>query len=342
MKRGSSRADERRHFVTETALALGLVAGLPVGVAEATERPAAEQRLEPMFEGRTGQWLADAHLEVFVQAEPFPRVMALRRPGGENLLLSVNPKFKYDGIRTWYMEPYQTKLAPGPSEQPAEIEPLGENHVRLVARPDEKSGLQNVMEIRLDGEKPVLHLRHGVKNVSEETRRIASWSIAAIPGVGRILVPVMSDVPEIESFTYFFYTNPQQPIYRRVNNALEVSLEESLQFGAKTSKIGVENRLGTALWDRPGVLLKSHAGYEADGNYPEGGANMTFYYGRQNDAAYGEIEHVGPLKDVPPGHTLWLEQSITLQEPADLPDDPREALLQALPAYAEAVAPKKK
>ena len=90
-------------------------------------------------------------------------------------------------MRSWFFEPTQIPESGLPALQPATAEQTGVRSVRLTAAPDDSSGLQLVMEVALDSERPVLHIRHGFKNMRDKSRRIACWVLNAIrpdAGVG--------------------------------------------------------------------------------------------------------------------------------------------------------------
>ena len=138
------------------------------------------------YEGFTGFWLENDRAEAFAIAEPYPRVLAFRLKGGENPL-HISREYEYIGVRSWFFEPTQIPESGLPALQPATAEMTGARAVRLTAAPDDSSGLRLTMEIALDAERPVLHIRHGFKNMRAEERRIACWALNVIrpdAGVG--------------------------------------------------------------------------------------------------------------------------------------------------------------
>ena len=96
-------------------------------------------------------------------------------------------EYEYIGVRSWFFEPTQIPESGLPALQPATAEQTGARSVRLTAAPDDSSGLQLIMEVALDSERPVLHIRHGFKNMRDKSRRIACWALNVIrpdAGVG--------------------------------------------------------------------------------------------------------------------------------------------------------------
>ena len=141
------------------------------------------------YEGFAGFWLENDRAEAFAITAPYPRVLAFRLKGGENPL-HVSREYEYIGVRSWFFEPTQIPASGLPALQPATAEMTGARSVRLTAAPDDSSGLQLIMEVALDSERPVLQIRHGFKNMRTEKRRIACWALNVIrPDAGVGVVP---------------------------------------------------------------------------------------------------------------------------------------------------------
>ena len=132
------------------------------------------------YEGFAGFWLENDRAEAFAITAPYPRVLAFRLKGGENPL-HVSREYEYIGVRSWFFEPTQIPASGLPALQPATAEMTGARSVRLTAAPDDSSGLQLIMEVALDSERPVLQIRHGFKNMRTEKRRIACWALNVDP-----------------------------------------------------------------------------------------------------------------------------------------------------------------
>ena len=141
------------------------------------------------YEGFTGSWLKNDRAEAFAIAAPYPRVLAFRLKGGENPL-HVSREYEYIGVRSWFFEPTQIPESGLPALQPATAEMTSARSVRLTAAPDDSSGLRLTMEIALDAERPMLHIRHGFKNMRDKPRRIACWALNVIrPNAGVGVTP---------------------------------------------------------------------------------------------------------------------------------------------------------
>ncbi len=313
-----------RRVITILCVALGTVTGCRVLAAVEEE----------MHQGVAGVWLRNESAEVFVTGRPYPRVGAFRLRGSESpLRISVRDPFF--GIRIWFLEPEQNEQSMLPALQPAVLERLGPLEVRLTAEPESKSGLQLVMNIRLDDHHPLLHLQHGFRNLRPEDRRIAVWSLMAFPHEGVGLVPWSIKKGAIRSCLYFPRTEADDPCLRLGQDALAVDFRRQARSGRL--KVGVASDEGWAAYLWSGGLLHSSVDVVADGAYPEGGATVTFYStGRLPGQGFTEVEHPGPLLPLKAGEMLWQEQTLRLLPPVDMtseePDDWCRAVEEAMQA----------
>ena len=68
------------------------------------------------------------------------------------------------------------------------------------------------------------------------------------------------------------------------------------------------------MWN--GNALKSTVAHVANAEYPEDGGTVTMFNSTpevfDGKPRFGEIENVGPLSELMPGDTLWMEQELEL------------------------------
>jgi hypothetical protein len=276
----------------------------------------------PLPEGVEGNWLRNGAAEVFLSAKPYPRVLVFRR-GDQVVPLRIAKDDQFVGLRTWYMEPEQTKRSLLPALQPAQVTELGALGVRLTARPEPTCGLQLILEARLDADRPVLTVRHGFKNLRDETRRLAAWALLAFPHEGVGLVPWARQKGwRYRTLQYFGRTDPTEPAILVGRRGTGIDYRTPVR--AHSVKTGTNSDAGWAAYLWPGGTLLSQVAHVPDGEYPEGGATTTFYStGGSAPRGLCEVEHVGPFDDVGPGEVLWMEQTLTLlPEPRLSGDDP--------------------
>jgi len=279
-------------------------------------------------QGFSGWWLRNDAAEAFVIAEPYPRIVAFRLKEGESPL-HVSHEYEYFGVRTWFFEPVQTAESGLPALQPAAAEKLGPLSLRLIGAPEEKSGLQLIMEISLDQKAPVLKIRHGFKNLRREQRRIAAWALNVIDpdrGVG----VTRWRTEGRRSFLFWPATDPDEKGIHLGEKALSLDYRILPLHG--WLKIGTNTDAGWVAYVWDGHALKSSVAHVPSAEYPEDGGTITFFNSTpevfEGKPRFGEIENVGPLSDLLPGNTLWMEQ--TLEIVSNLEGDDPDAWLEEL------------
>ncbi len=264
------------------------------------------------YQGFAGFWLKNDRAEAFAIAEPYPRVLAFRLQGGDNPL-HVSREYEYIGVRSWFFEPTHIPASELPALQPATAEQTDPRSVRLTAAPDDSSGLRLTMEITLDAERPILHIRHGFKNMRDHPRRIACWALNVIrPDAGVGVAPWRST--DRRSFLFWPSTDPNEAGIYLGPRALALDYRIEPQNG--WHKIGTNSDAGWIAFVWNGTALKSTVAHVADAEYPEDGGTVTMFNSTaelfDGKPRFGEIENVGPLSELMPGDTLWMEQTLEL------------------------------
>ena len=189
----------------------------------------------------------------------------------------------------------------------------GARSVRLTAAPDDSSGLQLIMEVALDSERPVLQIRHGFKNMRAAKRRIACWALNAIrPDAGVGVVPWRSTGRR--SLLFWPSTDLNESGIHLGPRALALDYRIEPQNG--WHKVGTNSDAGWIAFVWNGNALKSTVAHVANAEYPEDGGTVTMFNSTpevfDGKPRFGEIENVGPLSELMPGDTLWMEQELEL------------------------------
>lgn len=301
---------------------VGLLALVLVGCAKTPPEGPAPVTFQ--LEDYAGTWLRTEKAVAFVAHRPYPRVLVFRAVGGTSPLLT--PDHPYGGLRTGVLDPYQTPNWDRPARQPAEVASATGTQVRVVAEVDEESALQNVLDVELGEDvlgRPQLTVTHRLINHGPEPRTMAAWSIASIPNGGVMSVPYVQVFGEengqprtVRSVGYFGNADPRHPAFSYGPEQFQLDTAVPQEGG---SKVLLTSPSGTITWTGlDGQLLTSTVETQP-GLYPEGGYNVTFYRNWSPDDLqwhYTELEHVGPLEQVPPGGAATLLQTLTLQKPA--------------------------
>jgi hypothetical protein len=306
----------QRHLAVLFALGLGLCTA-------AQAQPKAGNHAD-----YNGWWLKNAQAEAFVVAKPYPRVIAFRL-AGKTSPLHVSDKYEYFGIRTWFFEPTQIPASGLPALQPATAQIIGERALRLTAAPDTASGLQLTMEIKLDDTAAKLHIRHGFKNHKTEKRRIAAWALNVInPDKGVGITRFKKDGPR----SLLFWPNTDLDEKALMTGPSGMAVDYRILPRNGWFKVGTNTDAGWVAYVWDGMALKSSVAHVPNAEYPEDGGTITFFNSTSKifdgNPRFGEIENVGPLSDLMPGNTLWMDQ--TLELVSDIQGNDPQAWIQQL------------
>ncbi|NKB71184.1 MAG: hypothetical protein GKR89_29280 [Candidatus Latescibacteria bacterium] len=274
--------------------------------------PASGQLQSGQHESFTGWWLANGSAEAFVIAQPYPRIVAFRLKGGQSPL-HISHDYEYFGIRSWFFEPDRIPESGLPALQPAQMEQTGPLSLHLSGAAEEKSGLRLKMDIALDSKEPVLTVRHGFENMRPEKRRLAAWALNVIdPDNGVGLAPWRSEGRR--AFLFWPSTSPDEKGLHLGPKTLALDYRILPQDG--WLKVGTNTDAGWVAYVWDGQALKSTVEFVANADYPEDGGTVTFFNSTserfESGSRFGEIENVGPLCEVLPGNTLWMEQKLEL------------------------------
>ncbi len=294
--------------------------------------------LQP-FEGFGGVWLTNATAEVFVAAEPYPRVAVFRRRGGVSPFRRGD-RDPYVGLMTWVKAPGQTADSARPANRPAELTRAGPLEARLAARADPELALRVEMHVLLDERAPRLRVRHGVSNLGPEERELAVWAVAALPRAGTVLVPFAGDgrspAGQLHVWDGVIVNQPGVEIGDR-----GFTLDLSASYRGRTLRLGVPGPAGWIAYVRDGLAARAAIAVDAAALYPERGTTGAVFAETGGGPLAG-MEQVGPLRRVAPGATAWLEQEWELlgdrAVPATLADAQLRSLLDPRGAPAAARA----
>lgn len=303
--------------------------------------------------------VANGLVEARVVTEVGPRILELRRVGGENLFHvredelggRHEPVWRARGGWRLWVAPERHDTTYALDNAPCEVtrdETQGCVSLRVLAPPQPAAGIRKELSITIDAGLPRLRIESRIRNVGGEPVTYAPWTIAALRPGGRAFVPLDVGSPTafdaIRRLILWSYTRIDDPRYRLGDRLVEIdhaaverlpprpaviasSGEGAAQRGADESKIGVDTAEGWGAYLLDGTLYVKHAEV-APGPRVDGGATVEVYSSRE----FIELENLGPLATLAPeeeavlSEEWWLAGDVTLPPRSAGEEDLRAAL----------------
>ncbi|GAB4169582.1 MAG: hypothetical protein Fur0032_08210 [Terrimicrobiaceae bacterium] len=172
-------------------------------------------------------------------------------------------------------------------------------------------------------------MRHELTNHSAKAREIGVWSLAAVPGNGRVVVQAFDKIFPLGG----------QPIGAAAFGVRDGTF--TLNFDAPIHPYILRAGLFAP---RPAFDYTSRRGpfrssvESSDGSWSPPGINLLFYTDVSPLEAFAEVEHLGPLRNVAPGESP-LEVPLLAALQAASPDRPRSVEITFTPELPETPDP---
>lgn len=268
----------------------------------------------------SGYWIRNARLEAFVTAQKRIRILVLRRLGRENLLSSTGAVT--DGLRCWLMTPADEEHERDDLASCTGLIEPRDDHLHVETPGSPTLGLTLTWTVSIDAETPTITVDHVVTNRSEAVREIAVWSVIGIGPGARLVLPFSQAgerASDARALYHFPWSALQDPRISAGADYVQLEIRDD-ETAAAHIKFGVRQALGSGAALIGDSVLVSHTPLEPDLPYPEGGPNLTVYASPAvNGRAVGELENVGALHLLRPGHSVALRQSLTVEDAAASP-----------------------
>jgi len=261
--------------------------------------------------------------EAVVTLDLGPRIISFKALGGENFMFNdvdcamttVHPSITeaygrevykfYGGHRLWWT-PERIPETYFPDDDPVACDISG-NTVTLTP-PPQPSGVQLIIEVTLDADKPVLTIAQKVINTSGETRRHAAWGITQCRAGGVAVAPQNTRECSPLANRMFVHWCYNDMLDKRFNPGAKYITLRQDTTADRAFKYGFNNEAGWCGYAIDGQLLYKEFGFDAAAVYPDYGCNFESY---TNDVAL-EIESLSGELDLAPGAAVSLTETWTV------------------------------
>jgi hypothetical protein len=308
----------------------------PAGGEEATVQIAREE-----FRGWPDTYrLANGLIEARVVTAIGPRIMDLRRAGGENLFLVRDDEAGGRGEPAWmfrggwrlWIAPERRETTYALDNAPCRAEIVDGDTLRVTGPPQPEAGIQKIVELSLAPDSPRLRVVSRLRNLTDRPLTYAAWSLSVMRPGGRAFVPL--DVGPLEAFDavrkllLWSYAEIADPRYRFGDRLIEIDHAQVRPAAAATgrrddeSKIGSDSAQGWAAYLLDRTLYLKRFSHDPTGQYPDGGATIEVY----SSAEFLELENLSPLTTIPPAGELTYPEDWWLFSDVTIPEDERSAL----------------
>lgn len=269
---------------------------------------------------RCGFFRTDA-LELIATLEVGPRIISLRREGGENVLAQYPAQMglvgggdyrSYGGHRLW-AAPEDPSITYEPDNEPVQIE---ERDGLTWLRGAPAGTFAKSIGILLDDKGVRLH--HELKLIGDAPRIAAAWAITVMRPGGECVFPLAPFVPHPQGLlpampiVLWPYADMSDPRFAWASRV--VRMRQDANGGPL--KIGALVRQGIAAYQLPGELFVKRFEFHENVQYPDFGCNFETFT-RQDML---EVESLSPLRQLSPGEAIQMEERWMLL-PEQLPQD---------------------
>jgi hypothetical protein len=254
--------------------------------------------------------LTNGRLTLLAAVSVGPRILSLRLRDGPNLF-AILPKATldcpgigvfhfYGGHRLWVAPevPASTYL---PDDYEVNVETM-DGGVRLVQAPHPGTSIQKTIELRLVPSAPRVEVRHVLRNVGRDSRRLAPWAITQLVPGGVAILPQTaprddeSGVLPNRQIAIWPYTDLSSDCLHWGNRA--ILIEARMREGML--KLGYPNPSGWMGYWREGTLFVKSARLQAGAEYLDLGSSSECYC----DPRFLELETLGPVTELRSGESV--------------------------------------
>ncbi len=290
--------------------------------------------------------LSNGKIEALLTLEVGPRVIRLNRADSDTNLMFNDVKREhhnqgplydsfyypgaqwniYGGHRMW-IAPESAPETAYPDNNPVAYEII-ENGAILTPPPQAENGVQFVMTVQMDPERPEMTLSHKVTNIGDTEKEFAVWALSVMAPGGVEIIPQNTNdtglLPNrcIGMWSYCDFSDPRlhfSPKY--------VSLRQDTNRGP--FKMSFDTLAGTGYYLlKDTVFKKQYTPNHPNGVYADYGCSYETY----TNELFLEFETLGELSKVAPGDSREHQETWTLYENPGSPDLTDDASIDAFVA----------
>jgi hypothetical protein len=268
-------------------------------------------------------------VEVIATSDVGPRIISFGFKGKENLFYENPAELGKTGGDTWvaygghrlWLSPELLKRTYYPDNFPVEVKTLSDG-VQLTSPLEKTTGIQKMIEIRVEANEPKVHVKHYITNLGMWPVTFAPWALSVLRpgGVAVLPFPTRSSWPGAllpsHSISLWGYT--------RMTDSRFTWGDEYILFRQDSSKdtpqkIGVMDTAGWAAYVRNNSAFIKFFSHVPGALYEDFGSNLESWTNKD----FIELETLGPTQ------TLQLDETITYEETwflaADIPTPQNDA-----------------
>ncbi|NJL95210.1 MAG: hypothetical protein HC915_16565 [Anaerolineae bacterium] len=240
-----------------------------------------------------------------------PRILSIRRLGGENLLAAVpqkqidtayGPFYLRGGHRLWHA-PEAMPRSYVPDNTPPEIKRTEEHSLHCIGSVEGPTQIQKDIQITLREDS--VRLEHSLTNHGNWPVELAPWAITMLKPGGIAVFPETSRRTDPHgllpnrALVLWSYTRLSDPRLIFDEGVIRVDADAAI---AEPLKFGYANTAGWQAYFRPDLrtwFIKA-CDYQYSATYPDMGSSAECYC----CGAFIELESLGPLVHLEPGKRI--------------------------------------
>ncbi len=284
--------------------------------------------------------LTNGLVELVATADIGPRIIHFSTLNGANLFKVYQEQAGktggddwriYGGHRLWHAPEAQPRTYE-PDNDPVHVERLGEG-LLLQQAPEQHTGIQKSLRVRLDQKAASAALVHELKNLSPWPVILAPWALTVMAPGG---VAIVSQPPRgghdenllpVNTLALWAYTDLGDP--RWTWGKLYILLRQD-PGQPSPQKLGLMTPEAWAAYAREDSLFVKTAPFQPGAKYPDLGSNIEIF----TNGEMLELETLGPLVSLSPGETVRHEETWWLFDGVARVDSEEDVEREVLPRIA--------